>query len=93
MKKRLEDIPNFGTRSKETMSIEAMAVIEKQSLEWMTPKEMKSWHWLCNYQVEHHPDPKMKEMFQRLGLLTQMRRKVAQAACPFAISPNPEIDE
>lgn len=87
---RSEDIPNFGTRSNEPLSPEAMEVLRKHDQEWMTEKEMEWWHELCKYQVQHHPDQKMKGMFQRLGLLTKMRRAVAQAACPFAISPNQE---
>lgn len=88
MKNGLEDLPNFGSRAGKPCSAEAWALLEKRSQEWMTGEEIDRWHEICHYQVQHHPDPKMKEMFQRLGLLTKMRREVAEATCALAISPN-----
>ncbi|MGI9542709.1 MAG: hypothetical protein ACR2MX_05580 [Cyclobacteriaceae bacterium] len=87
MKKGLEGISDFGSRTSEPIPMNVWAAFEKRSQEWMTLQEMDWWHRVCDYQVQHHSDPKMRELFQRLGQLKKMRRAVAEAASAFAISP------
>jgi len=47
---------------------------------------LNAWQTLCAYQVEHHPNPKMREMFGALGKEKDIRKGKVQAACAFAIA-------
>ncbi len=53
--------------------------------------ELNAWQTLCAYQVEHHPDLTMREMFNALGKEKDIRKRKVQAACAFAIANDTKV--
>ena len=54
-------------------------------------RELNAWQTLCAYQVEHHPDLTMREMFNALGKEKSIRKGKVQAACAFAIANDAKV--
>ena len=77
----------FGSRLSEPMPPELSAIINRDSQEILSVEELERWHAICQYQIEHHPDMEMRDLFKEHRHSGKLRRSLIEAAAAFAIAP------